>query len=179
MVQREMEKPGSEDKVDCTPEQKISIYRVGANPERERQAASCRPAPVLAPGTRSGRARHGALSSAQVVLHHRPAEPSRATASPRLRLTRPRGPPPCLAAAPHPALRSCSAKITGRTTGQLVRGRDIADRTVQADFVGIRHEVRDDPSCILQTQGCLDANASSLQGPCTTVPSCRCFGIVC
>jgi hypothetical protein len=56
MVQREMEKPGSEDKVDCTPEQAASICRLGANPERERQGGIVPPPLRSWPlGRRSGR----------------------------------------------------------------------------------------------------------------------------
>jgi hypothetical protein len=49
MVQREMEKPGSKDKVDCTPEQAASICRLGANPERERQGGIVSPPFGLGP----------------------------------------------------------------------------------------------------------------------------------
>ncbi len=45
MVQREMEKPGSGDKVECTLEQVVSICRLGANPERERQGGIVPPPP--------------------------------------------------------------------------------------------------------------------------------------
>ena len=49
MVQREMEKPGSGDKVDWTPEQAGSIRRLGANPERERQGGIVPPPFGLGP----------------------------------------------------------------------------------------------------------------------------------
>ena len=38
MVQREMEKPGLRAKVDCAFKQVVSISRLGANPEGERQS---------------------------------------------------------------------------------------------------------------------------------------------
>gem|GEM_PF-755427 len=69
LVHREMEKPGSGDKVDCTFAMSAAICRLHANPERENRAASCRPPSVLAPGSALGSCRHGALSSAQAVLH--------------------------------------------------------------------------------------------------------------
>jgi hypothetical protein len=69
MVQREMEKPGLGDKVECTWEQMGSICRFGANPERERQGGIVPPpfglgpwvgarvvsprSPILRPGRRS------------------------------------------------------------------------------------------------------------------------------
>ncbi len=69
MVQREMEKPGLGDKVECTWEQMGSICRLGANPERERQGGIVPPpfglgawvggrgvsprSPILRPGRRS------------------------------------------------------------------------------------------------------------------------------
>ena len=49
LVQREMEKPGSGDKVDCTPEQIGSICRFGANPEGERQGGIVPPPFGLGP----------------------------------------------------------------------------------------------------------------------------------
>src|SRR4051794_6926333 len=50
------------------------------------------------------------------------------------------------------------------TTGQLVRGCDVADRAVQADLVVMRHELCDEPPRVLQAQGGLDADALSFQG---------------
>src|SRR6516164_4171870 len=47
--------------------------------------------------------------------------------------------------------------------GQLVRGRHVTDRTVQADLVVMRHEFDDQASCILQAQGCLDPNTFALE----------------
>src|SRR5580692_9078427 len=49
-------------------------------------------------------------------------------------------------------------------TGQLVRGRDVTDRAVQADFVVVRHELRDQPPGVLQAQRRLDLDALSFQG---------------
>ena len=49
MVQREMEKPGLGDKVECTWEQMGSIYRLGANPEGERQGGIVPPPFGLGP----------------------------------------------------------------------------------------------------------------------------------
>jgi hypothetical protein len=43
-------------------------------PKGKDRAASCRPPSVLAPGSALGACRHGALSSAQVVVHHNAAE---------------------------------------------------------------------------------------------------------
>ena len=71
VVQREMERPRSGDKVDWTFEQKSAICRLRANPEGKERAASCRPPSVLAPGTALGACRHGALSSARAAPHHR------------------------------------------------------------------------------------------------------------
>jgi hypothetical protein len=69
MVQREMEKPGLEDKVVCTLDQSTTIYRFRTNPEGKDRAASCRPPSVLVPGSALGACRHGALSSAQAKIH--------------------------------------------------------------------------------------------------------------
>ena len=49
MVQREMEKPGSGDKVECTLEQTGSICRLRANPEGERQGGIVPPPFGLGP----------------------------------------------------------------------------------------------------------------------------------
>ena len=62
MVQREMEKPGSEDKVVYTLDQSTTICRFRTNPEGKDRAASCRPPSVLVPGSALGSCRHGALS---------------------------------------------------------------------------------------------------------------------
>ncbi len=44
-------------------------------------------------------------------------------------------------------------------TGQLVRGCDVADRTVKTNVVVVRHKIGDDSSRVLQTQGRLDSDA--------------------
>ena len=71
MVQREMEKPGSGDKVDCTPEQMGRFAALVPIPKGKDRAASCRPPSVLAPGSALGSCRHGALSSAQAIVHRK------------------------------------------------------------------------------------------------------------
>lgn len=69
MVQREMEKPGSGDKV-VNVCQHGPIYRLRANPERGKTGRHrAAPPSVLAPGPALGSCRHGALSSAQAILH--------------------------------------------------------------------------------------------------------------
>src|SRR5947209_20437888 len=56
MVQREMERPGLGDKVVCTLDQIASIFRLRANPERERQGGIVPPPLRSWPlGRRSGR----------------------------------------------------------------------------------------------------------------------------
>src|SRR4051794_32460857 len=56
MVQREMEKSGLGDKVDCTLDQMTSICRLRANPEREKQGGIVPPPLRSWPlGRRSGR----------------------------------------------------------------------------------------------------------------------------
>jgi hypothetical protein len=69
MVQREMEKPVLGDKVVYTLDQNAPIYRFRTNPEGKDRAASCRPPSVLVPGSALGSCRHGALSSAQAIIH--------------------------------------------------------------------------------------------------------------
>ena len=56
LVHREMEKPGSGDKAECTRDHMASICRLGANPERERQGGIVPPSLRSWPlGRRSGR----------------------------------------------------------------------------------------------------------------------------
>src|SRR5215470_12461861 len=115
MVQREMEKLGLGEKVECTQEQIGSIFRLRANPEGERQGGIVPPPLRSWPlGRRSDR---------------RPA---------RLACCFP--PLPC-----HIQLAVPLVEDRPVATGQLVRGGDVADRTVQADLVVMGYELRDEP----------------------------------
>jgi hypothetical protein len=49
-------------------------------------------------------------------------------------------------------------------SGQLIRRRDIADGTVQADLVVMRNEIGHDSSCVVQAQRGLHSNALPLEG---------------
>src|SRR6516165_10525977 len=74
MVQREMEKPGLGEKVECTQEQTGRFSALVPIPKGKDRAASCRPPSVLAPGSALGSCRHGALSSARAALILRPSD---------------------------------------------------------------------------------------------------------
>ncbi len=141
MVHREKEKPGSKDKGG---EQLIHhgpICRFRTNPEGENRAASCRPPSVLVPRSALGSCRHGALSSAQAIIH-------RSAIGRHWQITLPSrsdGGPTRFAGGSSPLPRRIQLAIPlGEdhpfATRQFVRGRDVADRTVQTDFVVIRHE---------------------------------------
>jgi hypothetical protein len=160
-----MEKPGSGDKIDCTLDQIASICRDRANSDGKDRAASCRPPSVLAPGSALGSCRRGALSTARAVLHRgavgRLGQWLRSVGSDCGPTRRSRGSP-----AFSGGIQLAIPLVEDRplATGQLVRGRALADRAVKPDFVVMRHELRDEPPRVFQAQRCLDADALALEG---------------
>ena len=123
-----------------------------------RGAASCRPPRSWPPGRRSGRV---------PALPYPPPKSLQSTPDPGLQTIH------GWDAAAFPAcaarLGRCQLPLPLRpdrllTTGQFVCRRDVADRAVQAHRVGVRHELGDQSSSIVQAQGGLDADALSFQG---------------
>src|SRR6516165_7162897 len=107
------------------------IYRISANPGMPR-GGIVPPSPVLAPGSALGSRPRVALSSAQV-----PPVYSRAWPSGNSRLGR-RGCPGLRGSAPRLGFGQLPLPLGPdllRPTGQLVRGRDVTDRAVQANCV--------------------------------------------
>jgi hypothetical protein len=74
MVQREMEKPGSGDKVECTSEQIKSICRIPANPEGERQGGIVPPPFGLGPWVGARVVSPRSPIPAQAIIDHSATE---------------------------------------------------------------------------------------------------------
>src|SRR5512135_1304854 len=136
------------------------IYRFRADPGMPR-GGIVPPTPVLAPGSALRSRPRVALSSAQappVYCRSRPSDNSRPG---RCRAFRPRGAPPRLGRCQLPLPLGPDRRLS---TGQPVRRRDVADRTVKPYLVVVCHEFRHQASSLVHTQGCLDADALSFQG---------------
>ena len=69
-----MEEPELRDQVGGAPNRSGRFGALVPIPKGKDRAASCRPPSVLAPGSALGSCRHGALPSAQAIIHHRAAE---------------------------------------------------------------------------------------------------------
>ena len=130
------------------------IYRFWANPGRP-WGGIVPPSPVLAPESALGSRPRVALSSAQVfsvylaglwlgkfLLLGLGSPPGVG----RRQLLSPRGPDGL------------------RATGQLLRWRDVGDRTMQPHRVVVGHELGDQPPSVLQAQRGLNSYAPSFQG---------------
>src|SRR5271166_1888180 len=136
------------------------IYRFRANPGMPR-GGIVPPTPVLAPGSALRSRPRVALSSAQVPPVYSGRRPSGNSRPGR------RGRSGRRSSAPRLGLRQLPLPLGPNLllpTGQLVRGRHITDRAVQADRVVVRHELGDQAPSIFQTQGRLDSDAFSFQG---------------
>src|SRR5262245_40671745 len=164
MVQREMEKPGLGDKVECTWGQMGPICRLRANPEGERQGGLVPPRFGLGPwvGARGGSPRSPIL---------RPGRPSSERRRSLRATTRGRSDcwPACLPRRLAPSPRLIPLAVTlGEdrpvATGQLVRRGDEADRAVQADRVVMGYELRDESPGVLPAQRRLDSDAFPREG---------------
>src|SRR4051794_8930474 len=62
---------------------------------------------------------------------------------------------------PPPASWSARTRSPALSAGQLVRGRDIADRAVQPHRVVMRDVLGDQPARVFHTEWCLDSNTFS------------------
>src|SRR5262249_53423630 len=136
------------------------IYRFRANPGMPR-GGIVPPTPVLAPGSALGSRPRVALSSARVPPVYSGPRPS-GNSGPRRRSRRdPRRPAPRLGLGQLPLSLGPDRLLA---TGQLVRGRDVTDRAVQADRVIVRHELGEQASGVLPAQRRLDSDALPLGG---------------
>src|SRR6202042_2134029 len=131
------------------------IYRVRAHPGMPR-GGIVPPTPVLAPGSALGSRPRVALSSAQVrPVYSGPRHSG--NSRPRRRSRRdPRGSAPCLGLGQLPLPLGPDHLLPA---GQLVRGRDVTDRAVQADRVVGLHELGEPSPSVLQAQRRLDSDA--------------------
>src|SRR4051794_13033764 len=136
------------------------IYRIRANPGMPR-GGIVPPTPVLAPGAALRSRPRVALSSAQVSPVYNGTRPSDNSRLSRGRVFHLPGAAPCLGRGQLPLPLRPDRLLT---TGQLVRGRDVADRAVEANRVVMSHELGNQAPSILQAQGGLDADALSFQG---------------
>ena len=136
------------------------IYRISANPGMPR-GGIVPPTPVLAPGSALGSRPRVALSSAQAPPFYSGLTARRAIHG-------------WVAAVAWACGRSASRLGLGQlplplgpdlllTTGQLVRGRDVTDRAVQADRVVVRDELGEQSPSVFQAQRRLDSDALSFR----------------
>src|SRR5512142_2034924 len=126
------------------------IYRFRANPGMPR-GGIVPPTPVLAPGSALGSRPRVALSSAQVPPVYSGPRPSN-NSRPRRRSRGhrgPRGPAPRLGLGQLPLSLGPDLFLPTR---QLVGGRDVTDRAVQADRVIVLRELSEQSSGVFQAQ---------------------------
>src|SRR5262245_23711306 len=138
------------------------IYRFPADLERPR-GGIVPPTPVLAPESALGSRPRVALSSARVPPVYSGPRPS-GNSRPRRRSRGrrgPRGPAPRLGLGQLPLPLGPDLLLP---TGQLVRGRDVTDRAVQADRVIVLHERGEQSPSVFQAQRRLHSDALPFRG---------------
>src|SRR5512135_151075 len=138
------------------------IYRFPANPGMPR-GGIVPPTPVLAPGSALGSRPRVALSSVQVPPVYSGPRPS-GNSRPRRRSRGhrgPRGPAPRLGLGQLPLSLGPDLLLPTR---QLIGGRDVTDRAVQADRVIVLRELGEQSSGVFQAQRRLDSDALPFRG---------------